>query len=155
MARNPEGACTDSNMVSVSDELTTMETGTGALGEVMVARDGEAASAKLVGGLGVTTACPMAHVAESLDQVGCMAKDAVPMVTSWSDVHAHLSPFSNPAESTQPAPGRVSVRVSAYSCPATMEKPSKTPLLPALTLLVPHNEVPWAFVRSETYGRLV
>src|SRR5258708_12613603 len=56
-------------------------------------------------------------------------------------IHAHLSPFSAPLPSSQPLLGKGSVTVSAYSCPPTIERPSKYPfpneLLALLTKFIP------------------
>src|SRR6266566_6709446 len=90
----------------------------------------------------------------SLAQVVCIAKvpvardrlntpPAVPGV-----IQAHLSPFSAPLESVQPPGGFWSVMVSAYSCPLTMDTPSRVPLL--LTKFWP-QEAPM----SVMYGLLV
>src|SRR5258708_24993437 len=58
-------------------------------------------------------------------------------------IHAHLSPFSAPLPSSQPLLGKGSVTVSAYSCPPTIERPSKYPLpnelLAVLTKFIPHD----------------
>src|SRR5207302_1503953 len=63
-------------------------------------------------------------------------------------IQAHLSPFSAPLESVQPPGGFWSVMVSAYSCPLTMDTPSRVPLL--LTKFWP-QEAPM----SVMYGLLV
>ena len=65
-------------------------------------------------------------------------------------IQAHRSPFSDPERVVQPPAGSWSVRVSAYSCPFTMEKPSRSPAEPGLTKFSPQLAP-----RSVTYGMLV
>lgn len=62
----------------------------------------------------------------AFDHSGCTAKLFPPseMFVDNGD-HANLSPISDPFLSTQPLHGTGSVSASAYSWPATMEKPSK------------------------------
>src|SRR5205085_9218137 len=66
------------------------------------------------------------------------------------EIQAHLSPFSLPELSVQPPAGNVSVIVSAYSWPSTIETPSRVPAEPELTKFSPQLAP-----ASVTYGRLV
>src|SRR5579863_387916 len=97
----------------------------------------------------------MSHWLVSFDQVLCIANAPLPMTTFAEApcpelIHAHSSPSSAPEEAVQPPAGFWSVRVSAYSWPFTIEKPSRRPAEPGLTKLSPQL-VP----RSVTYGMLV
>src|SRR5467141_3098372 len=100
--------------------------------------------------------CEISQRLVSFDQVLCIANEPVEKVTNaeapWPElIHAHSSPFSCPVNEepvllTHPPAGFWSVRVSAYSWPPTMEKPSSELLTKFAPQLAP---------RSATYGMLV
>ena len=63
------------------------------------------------------------------------------------EIHAHLSPFSAPLESSQPPLGNWSVIVSAISCPVTIVIPASAPN--------PLKLAPQLAPASVMYGRFV
>src|SRR5215469_16044656 len=82
----------------------------------------------------------------------CTGKIPVENVTSADapcpeEIHAHLSPFSPPLESSQPPFGNWSVIVSAISCPATIVMPALGPK--------PLKLAPQLAPASVMYGRFV
>src|SRR5436305_14625273 len=89
---------------------------------------------------------PPEPLAAEFDQVVCMANrpvgsestNAPPLLPGL--IQAHLSAFSSPVRSVQPPDGFWSVMVSAYSCPSTIEKPSRLPPAPERTKCVPQEE---------------